>query len=159
MRIATASNDEARVWLLTLDDRQSSLISTFESDPKNEILSVAFSPDARILAVPNGMSAAVYIWDISKSCVLAKLVHEKRINYVSFANAHEIYTGGDDRTIKRWRLLEGRKSEISMTSFTGMCIQTFTGHQVRLISLNFTICSPRLTHFYHTSRVLFGPWR
>ena len=141
MRIATASNDgTARVWLLTLDDRQSSLISTFESDPKNEILSVAFSPDARILAVPNGQSAAVYIWDISKSCVLAKLVHGENIFHVSFANAHEIYTGGVDNIIKRWRLLEGRKSEISMTSVTGMCIRTFTGHQVRLISLNFTMC-------------------
>ena len=115
---------------MTLDDRQLSLISTFESDPKNLILSVAFSPDARILAVPNGLSAEVYIWDISKSCVLAKLVHEQSINYILFANAHEIYTGGDDRTIKRWRLLEGRKSENSMTSVTGMCVRTFTRHQV-----------------------------
>ena len=146
-----------RVWLLTIDNHQSSLISTFEADSKTRISSVSFPPDACILAVPNGRSAEVYIWDISKSCVLGRLRHGKSINYVSFTTGHEIYTGSDDHTIKRWVLLEGRKSENSMTSTTGMCIRTFTGHQVRVTLLNFIICSLCLTRFYYTPRTQFCP--
>jgi WD40 repeat protein len=74
-----------------------------QPDSIDELVSVAFSPDSRILAIGD-RSKQVVLWNISTRKVLARLKgHEGWVSALAFSpDGKTLYSGGIDKTVKVW---------------------------------------------------------
>ncbi|HLP89165.1 MAG TPA: hypothetical protein VK184_11325 [Nostocaceae cyanobacterium] len=93
----------------------------------NNITSLSFSPDNKILASASG-DKTVKIWDVATGKELHTLRgHEKWVYSVNFSPNNQILaSGSDDHTIKLWDAYNGQE----------LC--TLTGHTEMIYGLNFS---------------------
>ncbi len=91
------------------------------------VLSVAFSPDSKILATGDA-SGEIYFWSVKDyERILTFSGHINWVRSIAFSpDGRILASGGDDRTVKLWN------------TSTSQCLQTLQGHTQQLRSVAFS---------------------
>jgi WD40 repeat protein len=104
-------------------------------DSIDQLESVAFSPDSRILAIGD-RSKQIVLWNISTRKVLARLTgHDGWVSALAFSpDGKTLYSGGIDQTVKLWDFSsyqsDGRVSAQNIKTFA-----TLKGHTGSIASI------------------------
>ena len=104
--LATIDRNKLVVWEVATEERAYAI-----QDPPNVWASgivsreVLFSPDGQHLASINGPSNRVNIWDVNTRGLTKSLHGASLVTLIAFSpNGKYLASGGDDRTIKIWRI-------------------------------------------------------
>src|SRR5208282_1490413 len=92
----------------------------------NSVVSLAFSPNSRLLA-SGSWDNSIKIWDVSAGRDVKDLIgHTNIVNSVCFVSNGLVISGSGDDTVKMWDVISGRD------------LRTLTGHTN---SVNSVSCS------------------
>ncbi|HET8783880.1 MAG TPA: TIR domain-containing protein [Pyrinomonadaceae bacterium] len=106
-----------------------------EADSVEQVESVAFSPDSRMLAIGD-RSKQVVLWAISTRKVLARLKgHEGWVSALAFSpDGKTLYSGSVDQTVKLWDL-SSFKTDDPGTAENITAFATLKGHTGSIVSI------------------------
>ncbi|MBI4858855.1 MAG: hypothetical protein HY815_01070 [Candidatus Riflebacteria bacterium] len=106
--------------------------------PANRVTALAYSPDARCLALALEANHVVKVWDLQARKEVATLKgHQDHVGAVAFSpDGRKIVTGSADHTVKSW------------DATTGKNLATLTGHTEQVTAVAFT----------PNNRILTGSW-
>ena len=104
-------------------------------DSIDQLESVAFSPDSRILAIGD-RSKQIVLWNISTRKVLARLKgHDGWVSALAFSpDGKTLYSGGIDQTVKLWDL-SSYQSEGKIDAEKIKPFATLKGHTDSILSI------------------------
>ena len=100
----------------------------------NDVYSVAFSTDGRILASSSGDST-VFLWDVASGKLIGRLTgHKERVYSVAFSpDGRTLASGSGDGVIRIWDILSGRT-----TASLSARNSSFTGRTDSVLSIAFS---------------------
>lgn len=88
-----------------------SLVQVLFESPKEQIESVAFSPDSKLVAGSASQDLTIKVWRVSDGQLLYTLSgHKDRVTYVAFSPVGGLLASGStDQEIKLWRVSDGKE--------------------------------------------------
>ncbi|MDJ0730250.1 MAG: helix-turn-helix domain-containing protein [Crocosphaera sp.] len=117
------------ISLENIDFSESDLSNQMFLNGFSNVISVAFSPDGRWLAIGD-TNAQIYLWKVGESCpILHHIINSNNfwVRAIAFSPDSKIITsGGEDGNICLWEVE------------TGKSIATFSGHLDRIRSLSYS---------------------
>ena len=120
-RLAGATDDEILIWAVASGKLEKKL------QARNEVTSIAFSPNGQLLAAAESDNT-ISVWNLGTGQAQSALKkHDASVNAMAFSpDGRWLASGGDDRTIVLWDVATGKSK------------RTFKGHDQTVTSLAFS---------------------